>query len=182
MVVAQGSTIKIPVTVQWLEGLEGLGGDVQLTIEGLPPEIQVPHAWARVAGGKYTGTPPVFTAEVGVPIAIPADASVRSYPIRIHGEAVVQGKRLVASEQIRVTVRGLYAMAYSAGFSYTLNHHYLSVVKPPVFMLLPEIGDERYPVRFAIQRGTKKILALTVIPPEEFADNIQVTFETCPGV
>ena len=180
VVVAQGSTIKIPVTVQWLEGLEGLGGDVQLTIEGLPPEIQVPHAWARVAGGKYTDTPPVFTAEVGVPIAIPADASVRSYPIRIHGEAVVQGKRLVASEQIRVTVRGLYAMAYSAGFSYTLDHHYLSVVKPPVFMLLPEIGDERYPVRFAIQRGTKKILALTVIPPEEFADNVQVTFENLP--
>lgn len=180
VVAAQGSTIKIPVTVQWLEGLEGMGADIRLTIEGLPPEIQVPQAWARVAEGKDTGTPPIFTAEVAIPLDVPPDASLRSYPIRIRGEAVVQGTRLSASEQARFSVRGSFAMAYGGGFPYTLDHRYLSVVRPPVFTLLPDIGDERYPVRFAIQRGTKKILALTVIPREKFVDNLQFSSENLP--
>ena len=89
VVAAQGSTVKIPVTVRWLEGLEGMGADIQLTIEGLPPEIQVPPIWARVAEGKHSGKSAAFTAQVELPLAVPADASLGTYPIRVRGEAVV---------------------------------------------------------------------------------------------
>ena len=180
VVAAQGSTVKIPVTVRWLEGLEGMGADIQLTIEGLPPEIQVPPIWARVAEGKHSGKSAAFTAQVELPLAVPADASLGTYPIRVRGEAVVGETPLRGGELIQVSAAGRYVMASSGGFPYTLDHRYLSVVKPPVFMLHPEIGDERYPVRFTIQPGTKKILTLTVIPAEKFTDNFQFTSENLP--
>jgi len=185
-----GAKTKIPVTVQWLDGLEELGVDIKLTVEGLPAGVQAEPVWAKIpdlseAGGLEPITangeiPPPISANVEIPLVISHSARLMNVPIRIKGEALVGEQTLSAREQVAVSVTGRYVTSVSGGFLHTLDHRLLSIVKPAPFRLQPEIGDERYPIRFTMQPGTNKILTTTVIAPEHFPAELQFTAENLP--
>ena len=179
LVAHPGSEITIPVNVEWLEGLERREADIRLTVEGLPEAIPVAPYLARVKDGK-SDKQSRFTARVDIPVSIPSNATLASYPLRIKGEARMGGTVLTRYETIVIAGVGRYVMAATSGFSHKVDRRYLSIVAPIGFTLRPEIGDERYPVRFTMQPGTIKTLTLSVLPPESFPAELSFSGENLP--
>lgn len=174
-----GSAITIPVKVEWIEGLEASGTEIQLRVEGLPDWIPMAPLTTNIRDGKHADNSH-YGARVEIPLSIPQDVKVGSHPFRIKGEATVGGEVLAAEETITVSALGRYVMAASGGFPQSATQRYLSIVSPIEFTLRPEIGDERYPVRFTIQPGTAKILPLTLLPPQKFPLDLDFSAENLP--
>jgi hypothetical protein len=179
LVAHPGSEITIPITVEWLEGLERQEADIRLIVEGLPEAIPVAPYWARAKEGK-SDKQSRFTARVDIPLLIPSDAALGSYVLRVKGEAKVGTTVLTRYESIIISGVGRYVMASTSGFSQSVEQRYLSIVTPTAFALRPEIGDERYPVRFTMQPGTIKTLTLSVLPPENFPAEVSFSGENLP--
>lgn len=175
-----GTKIEIPVEVLWLEGLEGLGASVKVSLEGLPPGVNAESVWATVKDGKYSSPNEPFTGKVKIPVSILPGAHQGNFQVRVKGETYVGSSRLTAWETIPVSVVGQYVMSATGGFSKTLGGAYLSIVPPARFMLQPEIGDLRYPMPFSMQPGTRQDLVINVIAHDDFRSHLQFSAVNLP--
>jgi hypothetical protein len=75
---------------------------------------------------------------------------------------------------------GGYVLANGAGPSLQIDCRFLNVVNPVLYELRPEIGDERYPIRFALRPGSRKPLLLTVLSADHSFPKIHFEGENLP--
>lgn len=172
----RGMEFAIPIQVRWTEDLEDIDPPIRIDIEGLPPGVEaVPLIVQRINGVREKASSPLIASRDLI-VRAHSDVQLGVWPIRIRGTS----GDLVVYETIRANASGPYVMSVSGGTPQQIDHRYLNIIDPPQFELRPEIGDERYPTRFTIRPGSKKLFLVTLLSNEADLPEMNFAFENLP--